>query len=109
MRKALVLGLALCFVFALSALSVHDMERSTTFNGRVSDSKCGVKGANASHAGCAQKCVAAGEKLVVVTDGDQKVLVVDNPDSLTGHEGQHVAVTGTVTNNSIHVNAVKIL
>jgi hypothetical protein len=44
-----------------------------------------------------------------VTDGDQKVLAVDNPDAITGHEGHHVAVTGTVTNDSIHVQTVKML
>jgi hypothetical protein len=47
--------------------------------------------------------------MVVVTDGDQKVLAVDNPDKLTGHEGHHVAVTGTVSGDSIHVDSVKML
>ena len=32
--------------------------------------------------------------MVVVTDGDQKILTVENPDKLKGHEGHHVAVTG---------------
>ena len=58
---------------------------------------------------CTKKCVAAGEKMVVVTDGDSKVLAVDNQDALKGHEGHHVAVTGTVTNNTIHVGSVKML
>jgi hypothetical protein len=44
-----------------------------------------------------------------VTDGDQKVLTVDNPDTLTGHEGHHVAVTGQVSGDSIHVESVKML
>jgi hypothetical protein len=47
--------------------------------------------------------------MVVVTDGDQKVLTVSNPDSLTGHEGHHVAVTGEVSGESIHVDTVKML
>jgi hypothetical protein len=47
--------------------------------------------------------------MVVVTDGDSKVLAVDNQDALKGHEGHHVAVTGTVTNNTIHVGSVKML
>jgi hypothetical protein len=47
--------------------------------------------------------------MVVVTDGDQKVLTVDNPKKLEGHEGHHVAVTGTVSGDSIHVNSVKML
>ena len=80
-----------------------------TLRGWVSDEKCGVKGANAKAAECTKKCIAAGAKMVVVTDGDQKVLTVDNPDALTGHEGHHVAVTGQVTGESIHVETVKML
>ncbi len=109
MRKVLVLCLAIGFVFALTAMALDNMGKSTTVNGWVSDSKCGVKGANANHAACAKKCEGAGEKLVIVTDGDQKVLAVDNQDALKGHEGHHVAVTGTQSGESIHVNGVKML
>jgi hypothetical protein len=109
MKKVLVICLAMCFVFALTALAFDDAGKSTTVNGYVSDSKCGVKGANASHAACAKKCADAGEKLVIVTDSDQKVLAVDNQDALKGHEGHHVAVTGTVNGDSVHVNGVKML
>ncbi len=58
---------------------------------------------------CTKKCVAAGEKMVVVTDGDQKVLAVENQDALKGHEGHHVAVTGTMEKDSIKVDSVKML
>jgi hypothetical protein len=109
MRKILVICLALCFVFALSAMAFDDMGKSTTVNGWLVDAKCGAKGANAGGEACTKKCVAAGEKLVVVTDGDSKVLAVDNQDALKGHEGHHVAVTGTVTKDSIHVNSIKML
>ena len=77
--------------------------------GYVSDSKCGAKGANAKAAECTKKCIKEGAKMVVVTDGDQKVLTVDNPDKLTGHEGHHVAVTGTVSGDSMHVDSVKMM
>ena len=50
-----------------------------------------------------------GAKAVIVTDGDQKVVNVDNPDALKGHEGHHVAVTGAMTGDSIHVDSVKML
>jgi hypothetical protein len=109
MRKVLVLCLAICFVFALTALALDDMGKSTTVNGWVTDAKCGAKMASATGAACAQKCVAGGEKMVIVTDGDQKVLAVDNQDALTGHAGHHVAVTGTVNGDAIHVNGVKML
>jgi hypothetical protein len=109
MRKVLLVCLAICFVFALSALAFDNMGKSTTVNGWVSDAKCGAKGANAGAEACTKKCVAAGEKMVIVTDGDSKVLAVDNQDALKGHEGHHVAVTGTVSNDSIHVQSLKML
>ena len=109
MRKVLVLCLAICFVFALTALAFDDMGKSTTVNGWVSDDKCGAKGANAKGEACTKKCLAAGEKMVIVTDKDQKILAVDNPDALKGHEGHHVAVTGNVGADSIHVESVKML
>lgn len=99
----LVLSVACMFVGVTFAAD------ATTVNGYVSDSKCGAKGANAGAAECTKKCLAAGAKMVVVTDEDQKVLTVDNPKKLTGHEGHHVAVTGTVTGDSIHVTSVKML
>ncbi len=80
-----------------------------TVNGWVSDSKCGVKGANADAAACTKRCIAGGASPVVVTDKDQKVLAVDNPAALKGHEGHHVAVTGTIDGDKIHVDSVKML
>jgi hypothetical protein len=108
MRKLLALWIALAFVFALTASAV-DTGKSTTVNGWVSDSQCGVKGGNATHEACTKKCLAGGAKMVVVTDKDQDVLIVDNPDALKGHEGHHVSLTGTIANGSIHVSAVKMI
>jgi hypothetical protein len=34
---------------------------------------------------------------------------VENPDALKGHEGHHVAVSGKVTGDTIHVTGVKML
>jgi hypothetical protein len=82
---------------------------STTVNGTVSDTLCGAKGANASHAACMTKCLGKGAKAVIVTDGDQKVVNVDNPDVLKGHEGHHVAVTGELTGDTIHIESVKMI
>jgi len=109
MRKVLVLCLAICFVFALTALAFDDMGKSTTVNGWVADDKCGAKGANDKAEACTKKCLAAGAKMVIVTDKDQKVLVVDNPDALKGHEGHHIAATGHMAKDSIHVESAKML
>jgi len=109
MRKVLLICLALSFVFALSAMAFDDMGKSATVNGYVVDDKCGAKGAHAGAEACTKKCLEGGAKMVVVTDGDQKVLMVDNPDALKGHEGHHVAVTGTMKGDSIHVDSTKML
>ena len=74
MKKLLML-LAPCVLF----LMVGSGLAADTVKGTVSDSLCGAKGANASHAACMNKCLAKGAKAVIVTDGDQKVLTVDNP------------------------------
>ena len=109
MRKVLLICIALCFVFALTALAFDDMGKSTTVNGWVADDKCGAKGANAGAEACTKKCLAAGAKMVIVTDKDQKILMVSNPDALKGHEGHHIAATGTVSGDSIKVDSAKML
>ncbi len=109
MKKVLVLCLAICFVFALTALAFDDMGKSMTVKGYVSDAKCGAKGNSASHEACAKKCAAAGEKLVIVTEGDDKVIAVENQDALKGHEGHHVAVTGHMEKDAMHVDSVKMI
>ncbi|HTU34483.1 MAG TPA: hypothetical protein VMF66_11840 [Candidatus Acidoferrum sp.] len=108
MRKLLAVCFAACLVCSLSAMA-SDMGKSATVKGWVTDDKCGAKGANAKAEACTKKCLAAGAGMVVVTDGDDKVLKVENPDALKEHEGHHVAVTGTVSGDSIKVESVKML
>lgn len=107
MRKIVLLLIA--FALVLLVASVAFAADAQTVNGWISDSKCGAKGANASAEACTKKCIAAGASPVVVTDKDQKVLEVENPDALKDHWGHHVAVTGTVTGDKIHVDSVKML
>jgi len=91
-------------------VGVSFADDATTVKGYVTDSKCGVKGANAKASDCSKKCLKAGTaKMVVVTDESQKILTVENPDALTDHIGHHVAVTGKVTGDSIHVDNVSML
>jgi hypothetical protein len=109
MRKVVLICVAICFLLAVSALAFDDMGKSATVNGWVVDDKCAAKGANAGAEACTKKCLAAGAKMVIVTDKDQKVLAVDNPDALKGHEGHHIAASGTVKGDSIHVDSMKML
>ena len=96
-------------MLAVVPVVADDMAKEQTVNGWVTDSGCGVKGGNTEHAACAKKCLEKGAKLVVVSDEDKKVLTVENPDALKGHEGHHVAVTGHVNGDSIHVESAKML
>ena len=98
MRKLLLLLLAVALILLVASVSFAS--EAQTVNGWISDSKCGVKGANAGAEACTKKCIAAGASPVVVTDKDQKVLTVDNPDALKEHYGHHVAVTSRVNESN---------
>jgi len=106
MKKLLLICLALSLVLLVVSFAFAG---DTTVNGYVSDSMCGAKGAKSGHTDCMNKCISKGASYVIVTDGDQKVLTVANPDALKGHEGHHVAVTGDVQGDSIHVDSVKMM
>ena len=107
MRK--ILSLFFVCAFVVSVATVSFAGDAQTVNGWISDSKCGVKGANAASEACTKKCIKEGAKPVVVTDADQKVLTVDNPAALKEHYGHHVAVTGHIDGDKIHVDSVKML
>jgi len=107
MRKLFLLLLAGTLILLMASVSFAG--DAQTVNGWVSDSKCGVKGANASAEECTKKCITAGASPVVVTDKEQKVLAVENPDALKEHYGHHVAVTGHINGDKIHVESVKML
>lgn len=111
MKRVFAICLAVCLLFLVVSyvFAGDDMGKSQTVNGWVSDSKCGAKGANANAAECTKKCLGEGAKMVVVTDGDNKVLMVQNPDALKGHEGHHISVTGHVDGEAIHVESAKML
>jgi len=101
MKKLMLLLAAICLaVLCVTTVWAAD----DTLSGWVSDTKCGAKGTSEKHADCAKKCIGAGAKMALVTDSDKKVLTVDNPESLTGHEGHHVSVKGTVSGDSIKVD-----
>lgn len=106
MKKLLLICLALSQILFVVSVAFAD---GATVNGYVSDSMCGAKGAKDGHTDCMNKCISKGAAYVIVTDGDQKVLTVANPDVLKGHEGHHVAVTGDVQGSSIHIDSVKML
>ncbi|HUK88280.1 MAG TPA: hypothetical protein VLT85_11490 [Terriglobales bacterium] len=106
MKKVSLIVLALA-VLAFVAVSASAGAKATTVTGWVGDSKCGAHGAQ--KADCVAKCVQAGAAPVLVSDKDQSVLKIDNPDAVKDHLGHHVTVTGHVDNGSIHVDSVAMV
>ena len=103
-KKLAIVAATLCFV----SLSVWAAPNSQSVSGWISDSKCAAKGANEGHAACAKKCVEAGEKPVLVTDKDQKVVPIENPGAVAAQIGQHVQINGTMTaSGALHVDKVQ--
>lgn len=100
--KKLALTMGVCLLLSMSALA-----KDSTMAGWISDNKCAAKGANAAHEGCAKKCIAAGEKPVLVTDADGKVVPIDNPDAVKDVLGKHVSVKGSMTpGGAVHIASV---
>lgn len=86
----------------------HDMPKAKVLKGWVSDSECAAHGdkkcANKEH-------VAQGAKLVLVTDGDNKIWTVANPETLAEHQGHYVQVKATTDaeKSIVNVQEVKML
>lgn len=74
-----------------------------SFDGWVSDEKCGAK----IDAECAKKCEAMGVKMVFVNAADKSVVPVANQESLKGFAGQHVNIKGKLENGVLTVSNVK--
>lgn len=86
----------------------HEMAKAKVLKGWVSDSECAAHGEKK----CSNKeHVAQGAKLVLVTDGDNKVWTIENPATLADHQGHHVQVKATTDTGkgTVNVQEVKML
>ena len=80
-----------------------------SWTGYISDSACGAKGANDSHAACAAKCVKEkGAKYVFVNDADHKVYAIDAQDKVAAHAGHHVVVKGSVDGDNLKLASLEM-
>ena len=104
MKAKFTAGLALTLGAAFLAFAAD-----SSMTGYISDSQCGVKGADAKHADCAAKCVKEhGAKYVFVNDADKKVYAIDAQDKVVAHAGHHVTVTGTVSGDALKLGSVSM-
>jgi len=85
------------------------MAADGSWTGWISDSQCGVKGANAKAGECTTKCVKEhGAKYVFVNDADKKVYAIDDQDKVAAHAGHHVTVKGTASGDSIKLSGIEM-
>lgn len=107
MKKIMMsaITLALCVAGVVAASSRPD----DSVTGWVIDSKCASNAKMRGNVECAMKCEAAGAKLVIVAEKDNKVYTVDNQDALHGHEGHYVSVSGKIDGDNLHVEKVTML
>ncbi len=94
---------------ATASSGKSDMAGTTTANGWISDDKCGAKMMGGEV--CAKKCIKYGAKAVFVSDSDEHVWSIENPDSIRKHEGHHVTITGHMNKDksSVHIESLKIM
>jgi hypothetical protein len=102
-RLFIITGLAAALLLTVSLTAFAD-----TWTGWISDSGCGAKGVAASHKDCAVKCVTGkGAKWVFVNSADKKVYAIHNQDAVSeSNVGMEVKVTGSITENAIHVDSI---
>ena len=80
-----------------------------SWTGWISDSQCGVKGANEKAGECTTKCVKEhGAKYVFVNDADKKVYTVDAQDKVAEHAGHHVTVKGAVEGDTLKLASIEM-
>jgi hypothetical protein len=96
------------FVVALSFAAVAaNAADSTTINGYISDSMCGVKHAG-SGAACGKKCVDGGMSPVFVDESKKEVWKIDNPDAVKDYLGSKVTITAKADadSKSVHIDTI---
>lgn len=101
MRRGLLSILVFLLVGSSSLLA---KERTASLTGWVSDEHCGATHTKPGGADCVRKCIKGGadvgppegkpQRMVLVTEGDNKIYIVANPILLQGLEGERVRVTG---------------
>src|SRR5260370_13847263 len=90
MRTLATLTIALALLFPVTAVATGT-EKAVTVKGWVSDTMCAAAG----NRKCDNKDhLRQGAKLALVTDGDNKISTVENPDKLADHQGHYVQVKG---------------
>ncbi len=83
-------------------------QQATAVKGWVED---GVAHTPGNSAETVKQAIAGGAPYVFVDDKDKIIWRIDNPQVLKGHEGQHIAFSGTMVPNvnTIHIERLRVL
>ncbi len=105
-----ILALAILFSTA-NAQKNAPPPKSTeqTLIGYVSDSMCGLKGANHAHAQCMEECISKGADIVVVADDTHDIVHIENPADLKSHFAQRVVLTGYWNSTQFHIISIRTI
>lgn len=103
MKKIMFAFVGASTLFALSAAA-------ETWNGVISDAKCGAAHADASAKAmkCVAGCVKGGQAPVLVSDG--KVYKIDDAskEKVMAHLGHKVKVTGSMDGDTVKIDSVEM-
>jgi hypothetical protein len=102
--KRIIASLVIALSFSAVAANAAD---STTINGWISDSMCGVKHAG-SGAECVKGCVKKGMAPVFVDESKKEVWKIDNPDAVKDYLGSKVTITAKADadSKSVHIDSI---
>ncbi len=123
MKRHVVFALVPILLFGLS-LAAFAAPKDKTYTGEIMDSQCAM---NASHAEmlkkegmgdkdpndpmakamCTKNCVKMGGKYVLYDSASKKVYQLDDQTKPEQFAGQNVKVTGTLSNDKIHVTNIE--
>jgi hypothetical protein len=94
MKKSLTRFVAVALVLAATSFALA--ADGSSWTGWVTDTACGAKGASASHAECATKCVKdKGAKWALYNEADKSVWVLSDQAAAGKMVGKEVTVKGT--------------
>ena len=106
----------LILIAVLLAAACASTPPVATVSGWVSDANCTTQHVGGKNPDCVRKCAKGGahighpewtpQAIVLVEDGTDRVLVIDNPEKVAGMEAQHVTIRGRVEGDRIRIDDV---
>ena len=91
-------------------------KKTTSYRGWVSDANCGAAHVGGKNPSCVRKCLKGGahvghpewtaQAMVLVLDGDERIVTIANPEALLGREAEHVTVEGVLEGDTLRVTSV---